>query len=389
MHPLPEFRLEAYFSRWEFRARYNLAASDAETWSVTELLELASPSERRAWETLRLGYTQTFGDPALREELASTYHDVTPSAILCFTGGEEALYAAFHSILSSRDHAVVVVPCYQSAEEVPSSICRTTGVALKPERGWKLDIDELRDAIRPETRLLAINFPNNPTGASITPAELNAIVDIARERNLYLLSDEAYRGLERAEPGPLRQVADLYERGLSLGVLSKAYGLPGLRVGWIACRDSALLQRLERFKHYLSICGAAPSEVLARIAIRERERLWARNVALLRRNLEHAAAFFSAFTDLFEWQPPDAGCVAFPKYLGEDGADAFCARAVETAGVLLLPGSLFHSNLTRVPVNRFRIGLGRANCADALEQLSVLLVGTSRAGALVRSRVIR
>jgi aspartate/methionine/tyrosine aminotransferase len=373
MHSLPEFRLESYFSRWEFRAQYNLAASDSETWSISELLGLANTSELAAWQGLRLGYTQTFGDPQLREELAATYSNIDAANVLCFSGGEEGLFAAFHCILSPDDHAVVVVPSYQSAEALPRRICRVTGVALRADDSWRLDLDELVDAIVPETRMLVINFPNNPTGASVTAAQLEDIVSIARERGIYLLSDEAYRGLERPGAKPLPQVADLYDRGLSLGVLSKAYGLPGLRVGWIACRDRDIIRQMERFKHYLSICGSAPSEVLARIAVRERLRLWERNTRLLTQNLSYAQRFFENHATLFDWLPPDGGCVTYPRYLGLDGVEAFCANAVEAAGVLLLPASVFHSDLAPLPSDRFRLGLGRANFADALAELSRFL----------------
>lgn len=363
---LPDFRLEAYFSRWEFKARYNLAASDAETVSIGELLEMGADGMGQRWQDLRLGYTQTFGDPDLRAALAGTYESIRPSDILCFSGGEEALYCAMQVLLERDDHAVVIAPNYQSTEEIPLSRCRVSGVLLREDHGWELDLDELREAITARTRVIAINFPNNPTGASIQRATLDGIIELARRQGAYLFADEAYRGLERDPGHRLPQAADLYERALSLGVLSKAYGLPGLRIGWIACRDPVILSRLERFKHYLSICNSAPSELLGCIAVAAREDLWRRNVALVSRNLGLLADFLARWPLLFEAYAPDGGCVLFARYRGADGVEAFCQRAVEEAGVLLLPASVFASRLCRVPTDRFRIGIGRRDFSAGL-----------------------
>ena len=141
--------------------------------------------------------------------------------------------------------------------------------------------------------------------------------------------------------------------------MSKAYGLPGLRIGWIASRDTALLQKLERYKHYLSICNSAPSERLAVMALSVRDRILMRNRSLIAENLEKMDAFFAEYPDLFDWKRPDGGCVAYPRYNGRDGVEQFCHDLVEQAGVLLLPASVYHSELMQTPAGRFRIGFGR------------------------------
>jgi aspartate/methionine/tyrosine aminotransferase len=365
---LPEFRLEAYFSRWEFAARHNLAASDAQTMSLAGLLELADDESRARWESLHLGYTQTYGLPALREAIAATYSRVAAQDVLCFTGAEEAIYLAMQVLLEQSGHAVVVTPGYQSAETVALSICDVTGVALRPEDGWALDLDEVRRALRPATRLVYVNFPHNPTGAVADEGTLRELAALCDESGVRLLSDEVYRGLELSPLRPLPQAADLSASALSLGVLSKAYGLPGLRIGWIACRDRELLGRLERAKHYTTICCPAPSEVLALIALRARDRILDRNRRIVAGNLPVFGAFFDRFRGLLEWDPPQGGCVCFPGYLGADGVEAMCASLVESEGVLLLPASIFGSALTVTPADRFRIGLGRRDAPDALER---------------------
>jgi len=363
---LPDFRLETYFSRWEFAARFHLTASDAQTMSLAALLALADDDGLARWSALDLGYTQTYGLPALRAAIASTYRTVTPQDVLCFAGAGEAIFLAMRTLLSSADHAVVLTPNYQSAETTPLSVCAVTGVPLRPQDGWALDVDAISSALRPNTRLVSVNFPNNPTGAVPDQASWLRLAQLCDERGIALFSDEVYRGLELGPDGPLPQAADLSPAALSLNVMSKAYGLPGLRIGWIACRDRQLLARLERAKHYTSICNAGPSEVLALIALRARDQILDRNRRIVAANLPLFSEFFGRYGDLFDWAPPRGGCVAFPRYLGQDGVEAMCTQLIEQAGVLLLPASIYASSLGATPADRFRVGLGRSAPEPAL-----------------------
>jgi aspartate/methionine/tyrosine aminotransferase len=364
---LPDFRLETYFSKWEFAARYHLTASDAQTISLSALLDLADEDGRARWESLQLSYTQTHGLPALRDSIAATYDNVSADEILCFAGAEEALYLAMQVLLDPGDHAVVITPNYQAAETVPLSICEVTGVALRPDDHWTLDLETLKAALRPNTRLVSVNFPNNPTGAVPDKDAWRAVVELCDERGIHLFSDEVYRGLELNRDTTLAQAADLSPTALSLNVLSKAYGLPGLRIGWIACRDPAVLDRLERAKHYTSICNSAPSEILGLIALRAGDQLLEKNRQIIADNLVSFSQFFSSHRSLFEWQAPQGGCVAFPRYLGSEGVESMCTALVEEAGVLLLPASIYRSSLTTTPADRFRVGVGRSGPQEALE----------------------
>ncbi|GAA2781327.1 pyridoxal phosphate-dependent aminotransferase [Kitasatospora aburaviensis] len=330
------------------------------------LLGLADDGDRAAFENLSLGYTETYGDPALREAIAGMYERADAADVICFAGAEEALYLAMNVLLGADDHAVVVTPNYQAAETVPLALCEVTGVALDPDRDWALDLDAVKAAIRPNTRVVSVNFPNNPTGKVISAADFTELARLCDERGVHLFSDEVYRGLERDPAHTLPQAADLSERALSLNVTSKSLGLPGLRIGWITCRDRELLSRLERAKHYTTICNSAPSEVLARIALKARATILDRNRALIAANLPLFDAFFTEFADLFDWRAPDGGCVAYPRYLGPDGVEEFCTRLVEEAGVLLLPASIYRTELTPTPTDRFRIGVGRANPEEGL-----------------------
>ena len=360
--PMRDFGLEVFFSEWEFTARHHMTASDLESMSVPDLLALATPEDRDAYEKLWLGYTETWGAPALRAEIAATYDGLAAENILCLAGAGEGLYAVSKVLLDGASHAIVPTPNYQSAETIPLSVCDATGVPMhrtQMKGGWRVDLDDIRAAIRPNTRLLSLNFPHNPTGMLMPRDDLQALIDLAREHGIWILSDEVYRGVELDPADRMPQIADIYERGISLNVMSKAYGLPGLRIGWIAAQDRDLLQRVERYKHYLSICNSGPSEVLALIALKARERILARNHALLSRNVVALERLFADFPGLIEWTRPLGGCVAFPRFVGPEGGDAFCCKLLEESGVLLLPGAIYASELTEIPQNHFRIGFGR------------------------------
>ena len=366
MKALPEFRLETHFARWEFKAQYHMTASDAQSMSLSELMAMASPEDRAAFEHLWLGYTETFGAPDLLEEIAQLYANRDSSNVLCFAGASEGIFAANKILLDSDSHAIAITPNYQSHESLPLSICDTTGVPLEADDNWSLDIDRIAQAIKPNTRLVTINFPHNPTGAILPRERLDALIELCRKHGIYILSDEIFNGLGRSGTEHLPYITDLYERGLSLNVMSKAYGLPGLRIGWIACADTELLQRMEKVKHYLSICNSAPSERLALIALKNRERILARNCQIIDENLLKLNAFFARHSGLFEWRISDGSCMAFPRYLGADGVELFTQRLVEEAGVLLLPGSIYASSLTPTPTDRFRIGFGRRGIDEGL-----------------------
>jgi aspartate/methionine/tyrosine aminotransferase len=368
-----DFALEVYFSKWEFAARFNLTGSDGENMSLRELLALATPEDRFDYENLSLGYTETFGAPALRAEIARTYDTVGPEHLLCFAGAEEAIYAAMHVLLGAGDHAIVITPNYQAAETVPLSICEVTGVPLDIERNWDLDLDVLRSALRPNTKLISINFPNNPTGKILPRADFDALVAVCRERGIWLFNDEVYRSIERDPGMRLPQAVDVYERGISLNVMSKAYGLAGLRIGWLACKDRSMLVRFEHFKHFLSICNSAPSEVLARIALKAREKILDRNRAVVRANLEVLDAFFADYRHLFDWRVPDGGCIGFIRYKGAEGVEEFTRRLVEEAGVLFLPSSLYRSELGPVPADCLRVGFGRSHVPAGVAALRAWL----------------
>ena len=373
MHPLPDFQLEIFFSRWEFAAKHVLTASDAQSMSLGELLALGTDEDRTAFERITLGYVPTWGGDELRKAIAATYVDLRPEDVLAFAGAQEGLYWMMQEA-GPGDHVILTVPGYQSMESLAMATgAEVTGLPLEPENGWVLDLDRLKRQLRPNTRLVAVNFPHNPSGAVPDPSAFQALVELCEARGIRLFCDEVHRGLELDPARRLIQAADLSPTAVSLNVTSKSYGLGGLRVGWLASRDRALLARLERRKHYTSISNSGPSEFLTTLALKHGEAIQARNRAIISRNLPLFDVLFARWPELFDWERPQGGCICFPRYKGTDGVEAFCRELVEQAGVLLAPASLFRSDLADTPIDRFRVGVGRSNPELALEAIQRFL----------------
>lgn len=362
---IPDFLLERFFARHEFEAPYLLCASDVEGYALTDLLALAGDEERGMWESLVLGYTESRGHPALRAEVASLYTGVSADDVLVFAGAQEAIFTFVNVAMGSGDHALVVWPAYQSLFEVARAAGASVSLLrLDPDRAWMLDVDEVRSAARADTRAIVVNFPHNPTGTMVDERGFRALAVIAEEAGCYLFSDEVYRFLEYDESERLPAAVEISEKGVSLGVMSKSFALAGLRIGWIACRDRALLDRLAAFKDYLTICSSGPSEILALIALRARADVLQRSRSLVTGNLALVDELFARAGGRFKWVRPRAGAIGFPRLEAEIGIEEFGSELLASEGVLLLPGSAYG-----YPGNHFRIGFGRTNAPEALERL--------------------
>ncbi|MCL4506996.1 MAG: aminotransferase class I/II-fold pyridoxal phosphate-dependent enzyme [Chloroflexi bacterium] len=367
--PLPPFKLERYFAQYEFKAKYLLSASDCEALTLHELLAHADPDSLSRWNNLALGYTESQGLPALREEVALLYPGLSADDVLIVTP-EEGIYIAMMTLLKPGDHVIAISPAYQSLYE----IARSRGCDVTPWRvradpqGWHVDLDELAHAINDRTRLLVINFPHNPTGYLPAHSEWQAVIDLAAQHNLVVFSDEMYRYLEYDPALRLPPACSMYERGISLSGLSKSFALPGLRIGWLAAQDRKLMERWLEYKDYTTICSSAPSEVLALIALRNREWLVERNLTIIKDNLAEAERFFGEYAAWFTWRRPTAGSVAFVQWKGLLPVEQLCREMLEWYGVMIVPATVFDMDGPY-----FRLGLGRRNFTEAIGQVRAYL----------------
>jgi aspartate/methionine/tyrosine aminotransferase len=363
------FKLERYFAKYEFKAKYLLSSSDCESLGMEELLDMATPETQALWQNLKLGYTESTGNPLLRIEIAKMYAHITPDDVLV-SAPEEAIFIMMHTMLKRGDHAVVISPAYQSLAEIAHSIgCRVTPWQLRPDaRSWQIDITQLERSLTPKTQLLVINFPHNPTGHMISRAEFDAILTLAEQHDLPVFSDEMYRLLEWEPSRRLPPICDVYQKGISLSGLSKSFALPGLRLGWLATREHTWIEACQIYKDYTTICNSAPSEVLGIVALQNQARILQRNLEIVQSNLALAEGFFKQNEDRFRWYPPKAGSIAFPEWIGKGTVEQFCQQAIDQQGVMIVPGSLFE-----YPGNYFRIGLGRRNFGKALANLVIFL----------------
>ena len=364
---LPPFKLERFFAKYEFNTEFLLCSSDCESMSIAELLAF-EPGAAEKFQKVWLGYTESQGSPALRAEICKLYEKISPEEILVHAGAEEAIFIFMYSMFKEYDHVIVHSPGYQSLAEVARGAgCDISLWRGREENGWALDIDELRHLMRTKTKAIIINTPHNPTGYLMSREDYDAVHKFAQENKLLVFSDEVYRESEYDPAMRLPAGCDYGEHAVSLGVTSKTYGLAGLRIGWIATKNKSIYEKMASLKDYTTICNSAPSEFLAEVAMRNRNKLVERNLSIIKENMSIIEQLFTRYPSLFSWTRPQAGSMAFPRYLGGN-VDKFCDELVKKAGVLLLPGTVYDD-----AQNHFRLGLGRKNLPQAVERLEDFL----------------
>jgi aspartate/methionine/tyrosine aminotransferase len=355
---LETFALERWMTAWETQTPFDIAESGIFPMSMRELLALEPAEEReRTLERLldiRLGYSEAPGTLELRTLIAATYRDTGPEEILVTTGAIEANFLLFNVLLEPGDHVVAVYPAYQQLYSVPRAIgCDVSLWKLRAERGFRYDVDDLERLVTPRTKLIVINTPHNPTGAMLSAEDLRRIDRLASAVGARVLSDEAYRWLEIPGGEPLAPpMRNLGGAGVSVGTLSKPFGLPGLRIGWIA-GPADLVARCWATRDYTSLSPGKLNDALAVLALRHRERICQRTQEIVQRNLETAGRWFAENSDTVSWTPPRGGLLALMSYAWDIPSLELANRLAEKYGVMLAPGSAFGVE------HHLRIGIGQ------------------------------
>ncbi len=331
---------------------------------------MSDKSSLGLWNDLKLGYTESQGSPILREEVSKLYKTIKPGNVLILAP-EEGIYIAMNNILKKGDHIITTFPGYQSLYEIANALgCEVSKWTPKEDHGWFFDTHDLQNLIKDNTKLIVINFPHNPTGATIQQFNLEKIIEIAKQRNIILFSDEMYRFLEHDETDRTSSACDLYDNAVSLFGMSKSFALAGLRIGWLTTKNDGLFSQFANYKDYTTLCSSAPSEILALMALRAKDRILKRNLDIIKNNLKLLDEFFVEHTRLFEWHRPKAGPIGFPKLKGGKKAAEFCLDLVEKKGVMLLPADQYDFE-----GNNFRLGFARKNMPEALAKLKEYIAG--------------
>ncbi len=356
MSAIGDFELKRFFSEGAATAaRANLSPSFAEPLPMAELLA-CEPDAAECLARLPLGYTEIHGGHALRAAIADRYAGIGPDHVVGTAGADDALASLFLALVRPGDHIIVHAPHYGPLASLAA--WRGGDVTLwqaDEGAGWQPDLDDLARLLQPATRLIVANFPHSPTGFVPDQGYLERLVALADDAGATLLGDEIYRSLPLTADGEPPSLADLSARAVVLNSTSKAYGLPGLRVGWLATRNAAALAAVRELRlHFNSFIGA-PSEFLAALALRHADRILDRNRALARANLAHLRDFLGRHDALFAWQPPSGGVVAYPRWLGQGSTSALSAHLLREHGLLLAPSAYFDGGERHV-----RLGFGTA-----------------------------
>jgi aspartate/methionine/tyrosine aminotransferase len=361
--PFIPFELERWQSAWEHRVRHNLSESGVHPLSVGELLRLSGESPDHLAE-VRLGYNQGNGSDELRGAIAALYPGASPDQVLVTVGSAEANFVVCWALVERGDRAAIVAPTYMQTWGLAENMgARVTPIPLDPARGWEPDLDAIRRAITPGTKLVVVTNPNNPSGHVLSAAAREAILRHTAAAGAWLLADEVYQGAER-NGTTTPSFWGAYDRLLVTNGLSKAYGLPGLRIGWVVGPHD-MIEALWR-RHDYTVIGPSPvSDFLAIRALRMRERILQRTRAILNANFPRLESWLRGFGGLFDWHAPDAGAICFTRYHHRVPGLELVEHIRSRYSILLVPGE--HFNMP----GYLRIGFGNdsADLGEALDEL--------------------
>jgi len=319
-----------------------------------------------------LGFGSDSGYFPLREALSEQlYSELCADNVLTCAGAQEGIYITMHALLEKGDKVIAFTPIFEPLIATARQIgCDIELLKLDSKNVWEIDLPVLAEAIDDETKMVIINYPHNPTGALLSDEELQGIISLCEQHNVWLFSDEVFRGLEHNKADRLPSVAEKYPKGISLGVLSKAFGVPAIRVGWLACQDEGFLKRCEVIKGYLSICNDQLGEMAAVSVVEHAETIFQHHRQILVPNLKLLESLVSEFQGeyqgVIDFQIPKAGCTVFAS-LSID-AEQLAESLVKQVGLLVIPNKAFCTEL-----NAIRLGFGNVNYQKHLQQLREVL----------------
>ncbi len=335
-----EFGVERWMNLYENRCELNLAETCVESLTVGELLKIAGKEDAWLGEILpmKLTYGAIDGTERLRSNIASLYEHQRLPNVLVTHGAISANALVYETLIEPGDHVISVRPTYQQHYSIPESYgAKVDVLRLREENAFLPDLDELKRMITPSTRVVAINNPNNPTGSLMERAFLEQIAQIARSCGAYVLSDEVYRGTDQQGDGFTTSIADIYEKGVSTGSMSKTWSLAGLRVGWISA-PVEVIHRVQIHRDYNTISVGMLNDLLASVALENRSAILKRNRSILRTNLALLDGWIASEPRL-SYVKPKSGTTAWVRFDADMTSRDLCVALLEKTGVMLTPGS--------------------------------------------------
>lgn len=334
------FKVEEWMNEYEMDAEYNIAETCVESLTVEELLNFSDEPEARLEEIkkMQLTYGDIKGSAAFKKGVSSLYESMKPENILPAHGAIGANFLLLYSLVEAEDEVVSVFPTYQQLYSIPESFgAEVKKLDLKYEAGFLPDLDKLRALVSKKTKLIAINNPNNPSGVVMKREILEEIVELARAADAYILADEVYRGFNLEEEIP--SIADLYEKGISVGSMSKVFSLAGLRMGWIAGPEE-VIELCQLHRDYTTISNSMISDYLSTIALKNKDKIIKRNLSKVKKQLQILDDWVQN-EELIEYVKPNGGTTAFLKYDLDVDSETFANKLFEAKGVLVVPGTAF------------------------------------------------
>ena len=357
---LKPFLLDAWLDQYEHDIEFNLAASTGPSWTVNDILALADDETRHRFLNHKLVYSRPAGADGLREAIAEM-QNVPVEAVQIVTGASEALVALMWLAAEAGANVIIPLPGFTTFSALPESLgLETRFYRVHRDNGFRIDVDEIKRLADSKTKLILINSPHNPTGATIADDEMEALHDFTAERGIQLVSDEVYHPIYH---GRQTKSAARLPHATGISDLSKAFSIAGVRTGWMIEHDTRRRQQYWTARAYFSVCNSSTGEILSEIAIRKRDVVLGKTQEAANRNLKLLESFMADHPDVLGWIPPQGGMTAFPWLVSGENARPFCQAAAKR-GILLAPGDCFDAP------SHFRLGFAAAgeNFSRGLER---------------------